>query len=557
MDRAALPVAAGLLAGLGGATFAATILAVALGSLTPAISALGLAAGALLGAAVGRGVARAGAPSEAATAAGWADVAAAGLFGAIVARQFLGLHAESQGEVLTLDVLNYGDLPLHISYIRYFAAGTPFWPENPAFTGARLQYPIGIDVWNAMLLQVGVPLAAGLVGTGLLASLFSGLALWRWSGSFAILAFLFSGGIGATDDLAWKNLFLALFVTQRGFLFALPVGLLLLESWRRRFLADTAPTLPAWVEGVLWGIMPVFHLHTFLVLSLLYALWALVSRRVRRAAPALVVAIVPGTTGVLLVTDSFRAASLLGWKPGWTIGDDNPLVFLALNFTLYPLLLFLAGRRAWRDGDRAARWLLIPALGLWVALFFVRLAPWAWDNTKVMLWCYLLTLPAIATALERLAGWLRGALVAVWLLPGMVWVSDATLDPRHGYSIYDSREVEAVCAALREVPVTARIAVWPTFNHPVALCGRPLVAGYGGHLWTYGLDPRYVSDRLQLLMNGGEGWEGAARDVRAEYLFWGPREAQEWRHSRRPWEGARRIVASGPWGRLYAMGSSK
>lgn len=557
MDRWALPVAAGVLAGVGAATFAAILLALAQGSLTPVASLTGLLCGAGIGVIVARVAARLGTDRGPEGSGSWADLGAAALFGAVIARQFLGLHVERQGEVRTLDVLNYGDLPLHITYIRFFANGAPFWPENPAFTSVRLQYPIGIDVWNAMLLHAGIPLALGLVATGLVAALLAGYALWRWGGSLAMLAFLFSGGIGEADELGWKNLFLALFVTQRGFLFALPAGLLLLASWRGRYLGGGGGTLPVWVEALLWGVMPVMHLHTFMILSLLYAVWALASGRLREAAPALLGALVPGTIGVLLVTDFFRASSLLGWKPGWTMGDDNPLVFLALNFTLYPALVLLALWRAWRTRDRASLLLLAPSLAVWVALFFVKLAPWAWDNTKVMLWCYLVTLPALAVAMAAWKPALRAGVIAVWLLPGVVTVADATLDPRHGYVIYDAREVGDVCAALRGIPAGTRFAVSPSFNHPVALCGHALVAGYGGHLWTYGIDPRYVGDRLEVLMNGREGWQAAAAEVRAGYLFWGPREAEEWPASRRPWETTLPLVANGPWGRLYALPSAK
>lgn len=557
MDRWSLPVTAGLLAGVGAGTFAATLAALVLGQLTPALSFLGVGVGLGVGVWTCREMGPEG-PPVVAESRRWADLAVAGLFGVVAGRQFLGLHVERAGEVLTGNQYNFGDLPLHITYIRFFAGGAPFWPENPVFTTARLQYPIGIDVWNAMLVQLGLPLGLGLAATGLLASALAGVALWRWAGSLALLAFLLSGGIGHTDDLAWKNLFLALFVTQRAFLFALPAGLLLLESWRRRLLGQGAPSLPAWVEGVLWGVMPLFHLHSFALVSLVFACWVLVSRRFGAGRTPLAIAVFPGSLGVLLVTESFRAASLIGWRPGWTLAEDEGfLLFLARNFTVYPLLLAWGTWVCWRRRERAVLAALVPAVALWVLLFFVKLQPWAWDNTKVMLWCYLLSLPAIGAGLGRLPGASRGLLLGAWLLPGSVAVADATLDPRHAYTLYDLAETRAVCGALAGIPVQRRVAVWPTFNHPVALCGHALVAGYGGHLWTYGIDPRFVSDRLEELMRGRPGWEQAARDLRARYLFWGPREAREWRAWQRPWERSRAVVASGSWGRLYDLESSK
>ena len=49
---------------------------------------------------------------------------------------------------------------------------------------------------------------------------------------------------------------------------------------------------------------------------------------------------------------------------------------------------------------------------LFAALFFVKLAPWDWDNTKVMLWCYLLVLPGLeALVLARLGVLARAAVL--------------------------------------------------------------------------------------------------------------------------------------------------
>ena len=67
---------------------------------------------------------------------------------------------------------------------------------------------------------------------------------------------------------AWKNIALAIVVTQRGFLFALPAGLLLLTSWRTRFFRDGAGwKMPFLGELLLYAAMPTFHIHTFLALS--------------------------------------------------------------------------------------------------------------------------------------------------------------------------------------------------------------------------------------------------------------------------------------------------
>jgi hypothetical protein len=123
--------------------------------------------------------------------------------------------------------------------------------------------------------------------------------------------------------------------------------------------------------------------------------------------------------------------------------------------------------------------------------------------------------------------------------------------------LYDRHEMDGVCEALRGAPIAARIAVEPTFNHPVALCGHPLVAGYGGHLWSHGIEPRAVEQRLATLMDGGPGWEHAASELQARFVFWGAREEAAHPGSLRPWEATRRLAAVGGWGRLYDLASAK
>ena len=123
-----------------------------------------------------------------------------------------------------------------------FASGAPFWPQNPIVAGHQLTYPLGVDLFNSLLVLIGGDPLRGLIWVGLAGCALFGIAIWRWGGAFTLAGFLFNGGFAGfvflrtrelrdyQSELAWKSLPLALFVTQRGLLFALSAGLLLLCS---------------------------------------------------------------------------------------------------------------------------------------------------------------------------------------------------------------------------------------------------------------------------------------------------------------------------------------
>ena len=106
-----------------------------------------------------------------------------------------------------------------------------------------------------------------------------------------------------------------------------------------------------------------------------------------------------------------------------------------------------------------------------------------------------------------------------------------------------------VCEALAPLADEARRHA-QTFNHPVALCGRPIVAGYAGHLWSHGLDSAMAEARLKHLMQGRAGWQDDARALGASHLFWGAREASAFPGSTPPLGEPRAA------GRVRALGSA-
>ncbi len=516
---------------------------------------------------------------------GWAAIV---LFALFSLRAFLWLIFRDQNSIKVLSPNNLGDMSLHITYIRELASGVPFWPENPIYAGAKLTYPLGIDLFNTLLLLAGVDLIRGLIWVGLAGCVLTGVALWHWGRGFVLAGFLCNGGllgfacfwklelVDFQSDAAWKSIPLALFVTQRGLLFALPAGLALLCSWRARFFSENESEwrLPAWGEVLLYASMPLFHLHTFLFLSFVLGVWLAIQAPARKPLAALIgAAFVPATALVLLVTGMLKGTSALGWKAGW-MWDDEPfvawclahfgeparlwaaLLFWPLNFGILPLLVGLLGVRLFKNKN--ARWptaIVAPSLFVFLLCCFVKFAPWEWDNTKLMLWSYLAILPALWS--ELIARWPAPARIAACValfFSGFVSLLGG-LGPAHvGHEIALRSEIDGVARAVRTLPLDAVFVGSPTFDHPLLLAGRPMAMGYEGHVWSHGyVDWAERKKAVTALMNGASDWREIAARLGVRYVFWGVTERDEFADSTQPWRTTATRIAAGEWGEIFDL----
>ena len=487
---------------------------------------------------------------------------------------------------------NLGDLALHITYIKNFANGVSLWPDNPIYVFSKLRYPAGTDLFNALLCLLHIDLAQGLIWTGLLASLATFYAFFRWGGAFGVAGFLFNGGIAGFQffqtfkfldyqgdkTIAWKSIPLAMFVTQRGLLYAIPAGLLLLWHWREKFFRAAAQdrhrtALPFWIELSLYASMPFFHLHTFLALSVvLVFLFVFGDAQMRKHLATLVAsAFLPATFFVWLITDHFQAHSILAWHPGWVQNSEEfaaPFFqFWLTNFGIFiPLVLLLialCGWRAWKTGIRRGDKLseeavfLLAAAAIFIFAFFVKTAPWEWDNLKIMIWAYFLVLPFLWSDLIAQRSLAARAVVCIVLFfSGFVSLFGGLVAGRPGYAFANRAEVDAIGGAISKLPVEARFAAFPIYNHPLLLQGRKVVLGYPGHLWTQGFD--YSDDYRQLgeLMQGAGDWRAIARHFGVRYIFWGSEEKINYPTSTRPWEQTAKKVSYGNWGAIYDLESA-
>lgn len=555
-------VVAGLVAFCVAATFA---LLVGFGSgLTPNLAWLSLGLGVLVGALAWSALRDL---PKATPVRGWAAWAIIVAFALFAFRAFCWVAFLKDGDMAFLSPNNFGDLSLHLTYIQYFANGAPFWPDNPIYAAGQLHYPFGVDLFNALLTLAGADLFRGLVWVGLLGALATGVALWRWGGAFAMAGFLFNGGLvgfaifttlhvadfqGGVD---WKSIPLALFVTQRGLLYAVPVGLTLLWSWRARMLQGERG-LPLWIEWLLYATLPLFHLHTFLFLSAMLGCWLLVPAASGQPSPRREVlrigllAFVPATALIWLLTGGFHSGDAIHLQPGWM--EKSWIV----NFGALPLLLVILLGWLWnrlqRPGTVALAAVAIPAILLFGVTFFVIFAKWEWDNTKLMLWCYLAVLPALWAMLRECGALMRTLACVALFFSGAVSLMGG-LDGSHaGYTLADRAELDRLAIPLRQIPIAATFACLPTFNHPLLLSGRKAVAGYEGHLSSHGIDYTDRFAKLERLLRGEPGWQLLARELGVDYLFWGEREQEKYGNEA-PWSTTAPVVAEGKWGTIYDL----
>jgi hypothetical protein len=293
------------------------------------------------------------------------DWAASGLFALFALRAFCWLVFYDGDSIKVLSPNNLGDLPLHLTYIRFIAKGAKFWLETPIYAGAKLHYPAGVDIFNAMLKLIGCDDFRALVWVGLAGSAVTCYALLRWGGWFAVMGFLCNGGLAGWKffhhfafkladyqaDVDWKSIPLSMFITQRGLLYSIPAGLLLLAVWRARWFRmpdEVEPPLrmPVWVQVTLYATMPLFHLHTFLFLSAVLGWWIITGRtgtRLRLEALDLILwAVLPATVCVSLITGLFQRgenmASVIHLLPGWMQGNAPFFQYWFTNFGVMPVL---------------------------------------------------------------------------------------------------------------------------------------------------------------------------------------------------------------------------
>jgi hypothetical protein len=377
--------------------------------------------------------------------------------------------------------------------------------------------------------------------------------------------------------LRWGNSLTTLFVPQRSILFGLPLAIFTFCQWwiaatQKPPVTGTAksPVEPAkasaathqkarlsksnkksssaaaeaeppsfsrnrmLIAGVAAAMLPLVHAHTFLVVMASAACLALVFHSAWRSWLFFFATAVPLSLPAvywLAHTGGVNARSYLAWQPGWDHGTYNVVWFWFVNTGLFVPVLVMA--LYWQRGELALPRRLIkfytPFAFCFVIPNLVRLAPWDWDNIKVLFLWYVASTPLVALFLARLWAkkslwrWLAPPILASMLLAG-------GLDVMHVISaVPEFREFDPQGIAMaRDISAQAApnavVLHLPTFNTPVFLTGRRSLLGFPAWLWSRGLDISQRNADIQRIYSGGPDAAQLLRHYGVDYVLVGPDE---------------------------------
>ena len=383
------------------------------------------------------------------------------------------------------------------------------------------------------------------------------------------------GLIGALQDLLpsftvipettwrWGNAISTLLIPQRGFLLGLALAVVVFTQWwlseetpsddhaehkkkgRKPAEHVEPPATPVRFDpfgpasrrmiaaGIVAGLLPLVHAHSFVVVMTMGAGIALLRRRWMSWLTFFVVASVIALPQLWWSThnSAVDAGKFFEWHFGWDRGESSALWFWLKNTGLFIPLIVVA--ILWRGKEYlvSKRLLMfyVPFIFCFIIPNVMKMAPWVWDNIKVIFYWWLASAPLVALLLSRLwqqKAWQR--VIGIVLFVGVTF--SGALDVisisqgSSKYQVFDPNGVAFAEVIKRHSQPRSLIVHAPVHNAPVFLTGRRSLMGYPGHIWTHGLEFSAREREIRRIYAGDPDAMQLLRQYGIEYAVVSPLE---------------------------------
>jgi len=471
----------------------------------------------------------------------------------------------------------WADWSVHFAYANVFAYRRigDWFSTNPIFAGAGFHYPFVADGLSGLLMRAGMDRVPAFVIPSLIVSLVLVALLFVFyesllrSPKLALLAcvlFFTNGGLGFLEfasqlarepslgtlllppreytyfpnrHIWWINIVSSELLPQRALLFGVPLGLLLLIALRRHvesgFERVSRKRLVA--LGAIPALLVITHMHTFLAVALLCAIYLLYDRR--NYPQWLILAVSAGVPSAILFALLYAgsgAGGFIEWYPGWLTNpaehrDISLWLFLWLNWGVFlPIAAVALIRfRAYRDP------LVMGGVVLFALCLLLRFQPNAWDNTKLLTWSHLLLCAPVARYFAHL--WSKPAVISRCLAvvlfvftiaSGSLDLLRMTRTDRVANRMWTHAELALAKDFQAVSEPTSLVLCSDDHHHWVpSLSGRQVLLGYRGWLASYGLDYRPVVRDMRAMLSGSEDAEALIARYGVKFVVIGRTERRD------------------------------
>lgn len=496
---------------------------------------------------------------------------------------------ETSAGIFTGGSNNLGDLPFHLGAILGFTDGNNFPPQNPSFSGARFSYPFIADLLTACFVKMGADLQSSMFLQNVSWAFSLLVIVERFStkitgnklaGRIAPVLLIFSGGLGflwffkdyweqgkslweflwnlpqdytINDKFRWGNSMVVLFITQRSLLLGMPITIVILGYLWSVFTTEETESpffrfsLSPFLLGLIAGLLPLIHLHSLATLFVVTGFLFLFKPEKWRSWIAFGI-------GVCLIAIPELAWSMAGsasetskffeWHFGWDKRDTNVVWFWIKN-TGFVIPMLIAGswlyirqvrqvaKNTITDSQKPSAKDLFLFYVPFIFLFFVsnaaKLAPWEWDNIKVLIYWYVGSLPLIAYAIVW--AWEEQKLMKVFAVIALLGLTLAggldvwrTSTGQNKIKVFEADAVKIAQQIRSKTPPNALFINAPTYNSAVVLSGRRSYMRYIGHLSSHGIDYGPREEEVKRIYEGGGVADIFLKKAEIDYVLISPEE---------------------------------
>ena len=439
----------------------------------------------------------------------------------------------------------YGDLSMHLGMVTSIARQGIFPPEYSILPGTKLSYPFLVNSLSASLYIFGTSLRWSVIIPSIVMSLvcFSGFFIFakklsknNKSAVIAVLLFFITGGLGfiyflgdwemfkeiftgfyrtPTNipelNLRWVNVICDMMVPQRttlmGWSVLIPCMLVLFSGMENKLEKETlnknffVANKEILFAGVIAGLMPMVHTHSFLALGILCAGSLISGLFVKSVNPerylggfaAFLIPVTILATPQLLFWIFTQADGFVTKHLDW-VNDGWPWIkFWVINIGLPFVLIipaFIWGRKKY----------LIPFVGATLIYLIAEILvfqPNFYDNNKLLLVWYMIMCVMVGDFIIFLLSKIKinlikiviASIVAILLFASATLTIARELKSNGEYMLFSPEHVEAAKAIDENTPTDALFLTGSQhLNAPASLAGRNVYAGSSTYLFFHGFD---------------------------------------------------------------------